>query len=576
MNTPARLAFLVAGLMAANLFAADDYALTEDSIPQPGVPKGEVKGPFQWTSRIYPGTERDYWIYVPAQYDSGRKACVLVVQDGLRRAQDWNLIETLNNLIHKNQVPVTIGIFINPGVVPAPNPDAEARYNRSFEYDALGDRYARFLIDEILPEVGRSWNLSENPNDRMIAGASSGAICAFNVAWERPDAFRRVFSTIGTYVGLRGGDEFPTLVRKTEPKPIRVFLQDGSNDLNLYGGSWWTANQSMLAALDWAGYDVNHAWGDGGHTGRHGAAILPDALRWLWRNYPEPIQPGKTRGQTRFTVTIPGEEWQLVSEGHGFTEGPAVSENGEVFFTDVRNSRIFRIGLDGKVTLFAGDTDRVGGLMFGGDGRLYGTANGARQIVAYQPDGTREVVARDVTSNDLVVSDRGIFFTDPVNHQVCRIGDDNQVTVADQGIEYPNGIVLSPDRSLLYVADYRGRFVYSYQVQSDGSLQYKQEFFHLHIPHGQTGSGADGMAVDTEGRLYVATRMGVQVCDQPGRVNIILTMPPQSAHPSNVVFGGPDLDILFATCRDKVYRRKLGAQGFRYWRDTIKPPRPRL
>jgi len=245
---------------------------------------GEIRGPLVWKSKIYPGTERDYWVYVPKQYDAVKPACVMVVQDGLSRATDWNLPTILDSLITAKQIPVVIGIFIDHGRVPSSGNYNYPRFNRSLEYDALGDRHARFLLEEILPEVGRSYNLSANPNDRSIAGASSGAICAFNVAWERPDQFRRVLSTIGTYVGLRGGDEFVTLVRKTEPKPLRVFLEDGNHDLNMYGGDWWVANQNMLSALTWSGYEVNHAWGEGGHNGKHGGSILPESLVWLWRN----------------------------------------------------------------------------------------------------------------------------------------------------------------------------------------------------------------------------------------------------------------------------------------------------
>ncbi|MBI1178856.1 gluconolactonase [bacterium] len=560
-------------------FAADDYQLGPDSQIQPGVPQGQIKGPFKWNqSQIFPGTEREYWIYVPAQYDAAKPACVMVFQDGggfVDRKGGWRVPVVFDNLIARKEMPVTIGIFINPGVVPAPNPNAEARYNRSFEYDALGDRYARFLIEEILPEVAKSYNLSKDPNDYAIGGASSGAICAFNVAWERPDAFRRVFSCVGTFVGLRGGNEFPVLVRKMEAKPIRVFLQDGSNDLNIYAGSWWVAAQDMLSALTWAGYDVNHAWGDGGHNGKHGAAVLPDALRWLWRDYPKPIEVGTSGAKRRMDTLIPGENWQLVSEGHQFTEGPAVNEKGEVFFSDLRESKIFKIGLDGKVTLFASDTGEANGLTFGVDGRLYACANGSKQIVAYDMDGDREVIIEDVNSNDCLATQDGGYFTDPTNKRVYFVNAAGEARVVDEGIAFPNGIALSPDRTLLYVADTRGGFVYSFQAQPDGSLKYKQEFFHLHVPYGATDSGADGMTVDTEGHLYVATRMGVQVCDQPGRVNLIISKP-QNAWLSNVVFGGPKLDELYATCGDKVFKRRINAKGVISWQDPIKPPKPGL
>src|SRR4029434_6438394 len=206
----------------------------------------------------------------------------------------------------KKEMPVTIGVFVAPGVVKATDANAALdRFNRSFEYDGLGDNYARFLLEELLPEVetkktsdGRPIRLSRNGNDRAIGGSSSGAICAFTAAWEQPEAFSRVFSAIGTYVGLRGGDRYHTLIRKFEPKPIRIFLQDGSNDNNIYGGDWWMANQTMERALTFAGYEVQHVWGEGGHNGRHGAALFPDAMRWLWKDWPQPVQVGQTKNNT--------------------------------------------------------------------------------------------------------------------------------------------------------------------------------------------------------------------------------------------------------------------------------------
>ena len=205
----------------------NDYVLGPDSQVQAGVPRGTVTQ-HSWTSRIYPGTVRDYWVYVPAQYDPATPACVMVFQDGGGYAKAdgaWRVPIVFDNLIHKKEMPVTIGIFINPGVAPPPSDGALPRFNRSVEYDSVTDRYARFLLEEILPEVAKSYNLRTDGNSRAIGGASSGAIAAFAAAWGRPDAFTRVFSTIGTYVGLRGGNDLPTLVRKTEPKPLRVFLQ---------------------------------------------------------------------------------------------------------------------------------------------------------------------------------------------------------------------------------------------------------------------------------------------------------------------------------------------------------------
>ena len=550
------------------------YPLGRDSKPQDGVPRGRIEGPFVWNqSTIYPGTTREYWLYVPAQYN-GEPACLFVLQDGVRRARGWNLPTVLDNLIHKGEVPVTIGLFVDPGVVKALHENAQSRYNRSFEYDALGDRYARFLIEEMIPEVKKRYNVSDDPNDRAIGGASSGGICAFTAAWERPDAFRRVLSTIGTFVGLRGGDAYPTLVRKVEPKPIRVFLEDGTNDLNLYAGDWWVANQAMLSALRFAGYDVNHAWGEGGHDSRQAAAILPDALRWLWRDYPEPIRAG-TAPRRRTTILVPGADWELVSSGHRFVEGPAVSADGEVFFCDVPSGGIFKVDAAGKVSPFVPSGPRVSGLMFGKDGKLYACHNGDQRIVRYNAAAEFEVLIENASCNDLVVLPDSGYYTDPKNKKVWYFDLDGNQRAEDEGVESPNGIIASADQTLLFVADTRGRFVYSYQIQADGSLEHRQRYGWLHRGDADRDSGADGMTVDRTGRLYVATRSGVQVLDQLGRVHLVLGKP-GNGFLSNVVFGGAELDTLYTTCGDSVYRRKLTAKGVVPWQAPIKPPRPGL
>ncbi len=326
-----KLLALVALAGGTAAFAADDYAPGPESQPQEGVPKGEV-GKYTFDqSKIFPGTTRDYWVYVPKQYGAAKPSPIFVFQDGII----YNAPVVFDNLIHKKAIPPMIGVFVMHGRVKAASTNALDRFNRSYEYDGLGDSYARFLLDELLPHIAaeQGLNLSTNGDDRAIAGASSGAICAFTAAWERPDAFRRVFSSVGTFVGLRGGNNYPTLIRKTEPKPIRVFLQDGSNDLNIYGGNWFLANQEMLSALEFAGYDVNHMWGEGGHNHKHATAVFPDALRWLWRDYPKPISadPGRKTRQPIFEVLIPGEDWELVASGFKFTEGPPSTPKGRSF-----------------------------------------------------------------------------------------------------------------------------------------------------------------------------------------------------------------------------------------------------
>ena len=291
-----------------------DYPLGPDSLPQPGVPAGRLEGPFTFHSQVIANTVRRYWIYVPAQYVAGTPANVLVFQDGQRAINPTGVLrvpQVLENLIHKKAIPVTIGIFITPGQRGEVYPDTLGTgnpNNRAAEYDSLSDAYARFLIDELLPEVGRRYALAADPARRAIGGASSGAICAFTVAWHRPDQFRNVISLIGSYTSIAyrpardgqpmvpGGDLYPTLIRKNPVKPIRIFLQDGSNDLDNAHGNWFLANQQMLAAFLYANrtadmrkdtgprYDVQHVWGDGAHSDAHGGAILPDILRWIFRD----------------------------------------------------------------------------------------------------------------------------------------------------------------------------------------------------------------------------------------------------------------------------------------------------
>ena len=561
----------------------ENYPPHPDSQEQPGVPKGDVIEFTFENSKVFPGTWRQYWVYVPAQYTPDKPACVYVNQDG----RQWNAPVVFDNLIHKKEMPVTIGVFVMHGRVRAANADAALdRFNRSFEYDGLGDNYARFILDELLPDVetkktsdGRPIRLSKNGNDRAIGGASSGAICAFTAAWERPDAFSRVFSAIGTYVGLRGGHSYSTLIRKYEPKPIRVFLQDGANDLNHYGGDWWMANQAMERSLAFAGYEVHHVWGEGGHNGRHGTAVFPDAMRWLWKGWPEPVKAGVSKNATLDALLIPGEGWKLVGEGYRFTEGPAANTLGEVFFDDGMSNKIWKIALDGKLTEFVSDSKGVYGQGFGPDGRLYAASTTDQKIVAYDAEGKATVIAEGVRGNDLVVANNGnIYVTDPRGYepqsQIWLIKPNGEKKIVDTGLRFSNGITLSPDQTLLYVAEMRTHWVYSYQIQPDGALAHKQRYYWLHVPDNADDCGADGMRVDREGRLYVATRIGIQVCDQAGRVNAIIPTP--NGRITNLTFGGENGDTLFATCGDKVYKRKLKVKGANGWDAPLKPAAPRL
>lgn len=262
-----------------------EYVLGIDSLPQEDVPKGTVTKHTWNTSCVYPRTTRNYWVYVPAQYADTKQACMMVFQDGAHYVHSEGLVRVptvFDNLIHKREIPVTIGIFIDPG-------EKEVVYdNRYTEYVTLGDTYVHFLLDEILPEVGKEHNLVDNAAGRAICGMSDGGLCAFTVAWQRPDAFSKVISHIGSYTRLRGGSEYPFLIRNTRGnrKPIRVFLQDGENDLNITEGDWVLGNIHMESALKFARYDYRFEMGTGGHNLKHGGAIFPETLRWIWRDYP--------------------------------------------------------------------------------------------------------------------------------------------------------------------------------------------------------------------------------------------------------------------------------------------------
>jgi enterochelin esterase family protein len=314
---------------------AESYPVHADAQRQEGVPQGKVtQMPRLIESKVFPNTERDWWIYVPAQYDAKTPACIMFFEDGsgfVGEKGDFRVPIVFDNLIHKKEMPVTIGVFINPGNDPKKNPPLKpgeklpnrrpGASNRSFEYDTLSDAYARFLLDEILPMMKKDYKITDDPNGHAICGNSSGGICSFTAAWERPEYFRKVVSHVGSFTGIAyrpakggqpmqpGGDLYPTLIRKNPIKPLRVFLQDGRNDLDNDHGNWPLANQQMEKAMLFANrkadeaknapgggsgkgppstdrYDVKFVLGEGVHSGKHGGAIFPDTMRWLWRDYP--------------------------------------------------------------------------------------------------------------------------------------------------------------------------------------------------------------------------------------------------------------------------------------------------
>ena len=458
--------------------------------PSDPPPKGEVTKYTFDKSKIFPGTVRDYWIYVPKQYDPAKPACLYVNQDGIQ----YNAPAVFDELIHKKEMPVIIGVFVTPGRVKAPHGQALDRFNRSYEYDGLGDNYARFLLEELLPEVetkttadGRPIRLRSDGNDRCIAGASSGAICAFTAAWERPDAFRRVFSAIGTYVGLRGGNVYPTLIRKYEPKPIRVFLQDGSADLNIYGGDWWMANQEMERALDLRRLRGQPRLGQrrpqrrARHRDlprRHAMALegLARARQGRRRLAAAPGDPHPRRGlDARRRGLQVHRRTGRQRQGRGLLQRHPQQQ-------DVQD-RPRRQGQPVRSPTRSRPTARRSGPTAGST-RSPAARAGPRLRRRRQ---ARPSIAEGFRGNDLVVRhDGGIYVTNPGRDgtepsKVWYISPKGEKRVVDTGLKFANGITLSPDQSLLYVADSRSHWVYSYQIQPDGSLAYKQKYYHLHV-----------------------------------------------------------------------------------------------
>jgi len=557
--------------------AADDYKLGPDSMQQPDVPKGEVTYFKAKNSKVFPGSEHDVWIYVPKQYDAAKPACVMIFQDGggfQDRNGGFRVPVVFDNLIAKKQMPVTVAIMINPGVVPPSAPTALPRYNRSFEYDDPTDRYARFLLEEILPEVGKKVNLSQNPDDCGLCGASSGGIASFVAAWTRPDRFHRVISYIGSFTDLRGGNTFASDIRKYEPRPLRVFMQDGSADQDIYSGSWYIGNQDVAAALRFARNDVQFVVGTQGHSGQQGASILPDALRWLWRDYPAPIRAATATPQPIMNILLPNEAWQPVTAP--FTAGALAADSaGDVCVSARPSGQIHKIAPDGSMSLFVDSKQDVSALAFGPDGRLYAAQNAVKRIVAYDTAGKETVVVKGVTVSGLTIGHQGeIYLTDAKDGKIYFIGKNGRKVLADAGQPNASGLALTPDQTLLQVAS-PGKLLTCYQIQPGGTLGAKQEFFDIHIPYSMPSSGANGMTTDTLGWLYVATQSGIQMLDQAGRVNGIIANPERRAA-SAVVFGGANHDILTIVAEGKIFRRKTKAKGVLSSEPPIKPPGPRL
>lgn len=551
-----------------------------DAVANDTVPKGKVEQMPDWESKVFDGTIREWSIYVPAQYNPEQESALMIFQDGESFSNPkgrWRVPIVFDNLIARGEMPPTIAVFITPGHEKSKERKKGNYSNRSLEYDSLGDRFARLLLEELVPEVEKRYKISKDPEMRAIGGSSSGGICAFNVAWERPNAFRKVFINVGSFTNLRGGNVFPSLVRKTEPKPLRIYSADTSGDVDNAFGSWAWSNQLMASALQYMGYDIRFDWAEGyGHNSDFSGARFPEAMKWLWRK--EKHQPAlDTKGDLKGDLTllrllVPDQPWTLVVNNLGFADAPCTDAEGNFYFSDMKAPAVYKISAqDGSRTEIAKES--ISGLEFGPGGLLYGCQGSQKRVISIHPKtGEVAVVASGVTPNDLAVSSDGnIYITETGEQCITRIEiKTGGVTHVDTGINKPNGIALSNDQGTLAVSEYGGEFAWMFRVRADGTLDAKMPIMSLRLPIDQKGdfkfnepppyqtsSKGDGMAVDKAGRYYITSALGVQIFDPTGRLCGVLPKPNESQPLTSCILAGPDHEYLYVTNGDTIYRRKL-------------------
>ncbi|MGB0080574.1 MAG: alpha/beta hydrolase-fold protein [Terracidiphilus sp.] len=613
-------------LCAAMALAAQDYTLGSDSQPQDGVPKGTVTKFVLPPGKAYPGTPHNCAIYVPAQYDASRSTPFMIFLDGSQALGNGMRVPVvLDNLIAKQDLPPMIGIFVDPGILPVVSDADQNRYNRIYEYDSLTPRFAEFLINELIPAVAKNYNLSKNPDDRGLSGVSTGAVGAFMAAWNRPDQFHRVLSFIGTYVSMKGADAMPALVRKTEPKPIRIFMQDGTQDHIVasepFGsspfGSWPINNQVMYEALEFAGYDVKLEMGTEAHNTKQAGAIMPDALRWLWRGYPEPIvvhepaaahEPGYDIANRVFSTIYLDKPWTEIGGGFGSITSLTADRNGNAYLPDEKGQRILRVDPLGKTTTFA----KVPGLspiLHAGPGdRLYAwipavtaldnpdrgalvswsTAGGVAgdKKIHVKGDQFATPGAGQFIEMDFAVMRDGTIYA-LTEFDAKRIDPSGRVSVAlawgtlQRELGPRSRIALSPDQSMAVIVDQLSRSGWSFQIAADGSLQNGEPFYRLEVPQAPSGAAwvyeKGNPAEDTDGMVYFPTALGIQVAMQNGRIVEILNPPIPGGGPLTAMSfaGDGDQNWLYVAQDGKLFRRPVKVIGANSW-TVVKPPKPTL
>jgi hypothetical protein len=466
-----------------------------------------------------------------------------------------------------------IGIFLNPGTIPPAVPGAAPRNNRSFEYDALGDRYARFLVEEILPEVGRRYNLAQDGNSRAIMGGSSGACCAFNVAWERPAAFARVLSIVGSYTAMRNGHTLAPLVRLTERKPLRVFLESGAEDFKIYAGDWYLANQDLLSALRYAGYEVSHAWADhAGHNDYHGSSIFPGALRWLWQDYPAPVRAGKSR-QPVMQVVLSGEGWLQVDGEYPSASAVAANAAGDVFFASAADECIYRISGDGTPRIWAKRVAQVAAMTFGPDGSLYASQPGHRRVVKLSPEGKMETWLKHIAAAGITFAANGnAYLSEPEAQKLWLVtpaGERKAVSVdsgggvepnksgADVAVVTPWAVQVFGDGGQLIVSDAHGLAAWLCTIRVDGTLGDAAPYFRPVVVDGDTTPGVTAIALSAKGWPAFASTAGIQLGMRSGGLITGLISSPSPERLESVAFGGAGFDQLYVSDGQRLYRRKV-------------------
>ncbi|MEI9896564.1 MAG: RICIN domain-containing protein [Chthoniobacter sp.] len=529
----------LAGSMVKEATAAAEAKTYEPPVIKPeDILPGEIKKFTYAESKIFPGTTREVNVFIPKQYDGSKPACVYVKTDGYNPKEK----EFMERMIATKEIPVTIGVFVRPGDLPAPMKGTLGRRNRDLEYDGVNDDNVRFLVDELLPYVSKELNLklSTDGNDRCMSGGSSGGIAAFAAAWNRPDAFSRVYAASGSFVAFRGGHEFPTMVRKFEAKPIRGYFTTATHDMENCAGDWFLLDQEMDKALKFSGYDYQFRIIDG----RHVAGYMDhwqEAMAYLWKGWPERVKAGPSAPRAQ-DVLVPGEGWQQVGQTYKSVRAAAGNATGEVFFADTTDNKIYRLGLDEKATVLVDNAVMPNGLSVGVDGRLYAVSLFGGKVMSYDSNGQGKMVLDDLYGHSvLCMPDGGMYVSgrelvrsvDP-NHpnfqfeiselRVWHVKDGKK-TLVDTGLKRATGLTYRPDQWLLSVADGDSKWGYSYQINADGTLANKERFFSWHVADWDDDAGTEALCYAQEGQMFAATRTGVQISADDGPTQVILPCP---------------------------------------------------